>query len=125
MFSVNSQYSMCPYPKEKECPVSSENALLREVNSCKNLIRTYLPIHFLVVANAAKICQNPVLYNMLCPAQKNLNHRLNSVLHNVVIKKVLKTTQSEECWIHTIPLVGSELCSVGGLQSYGKSYILG
>lgn len=61
-----------------------------------------------------------MLYNMICPAQKNLNHRLNSIL-NHVIKKVLKTTQSEECWIHTIPVVGSELCSVGGLESYGKS----
>lgn len=60
-------------------------------------------------------------YCMICPAQKNLNHRVNSVLNHVVIKKVLKTTQSEECWIHTIPVEGSELCSVGGLESYGKS----
>lgn len=125
VFSVNSQYSTDPFPKEKECPVSSESALLWEVNSWKNLICTCcLPIHFLVVVSGAKMCQNPMLYN-ISPAQKNLNHRLNSILNHVVIKKVLKTTKSEECGIHTIPVVGSELCSVGGLESYGKSYILG
>lgn len=72
-FRVNSQYSTDPLPKEKECPVSSENALLWEVNCCKNLICTScLPTHFLVVANAVKICQNPMLYNAIHPAQKNL-----------------------------------------------------
>lgn len=37
LFSVNSQFSPDPFPKEKEYPVSSGNALLWAVNSCKDL----------------------------------------------------------------------------------------